>query len=223
MQKPFKYGLIGSSGRLGREVITVFAEKNNEVVFEYNLEGESLKDKPDVLIDCSLPEVINNTISYASKMSIPLVVATTGLSDDQIKNLKKLSEKIPVVQSYNYSVGVQILLRLTEFAHKELDSWDVEIVEVHHRFKHDKPSGTAKMLKEIFKDQDVNISSLRLGNVPGDHIIRFGGLGEVITISHSATSRRTFAEGILRSAEFIQSKKKGLFSFHDVIFSDKDQ
>ena len=73
---------------------------------------------------------------------------------------------------------------------------------------------------EIFQDQNVNISSLRLGNVPGDHIIRFGGLGEIITISHKATSRRTFAEGILRSAEFILAKEKGFYNFKDVVFGN---
>ena len=75
------------------------------------------------------------------------------------------------------------------------------------------------MIKEVFNDRDVNISSLRLGNVAGDHTVYFGGLGEVLSITHSATSRRTFAEGILRSAEFAVNQKNGFYSFHDVMFS----
>lgn len=218
MQKNFKYGLIGSSGRLGKEVISVFSEKKHEVVFEYSLEGEWAKDKPNLLIDCSLPEVLQNSMNYAEQMKIPLIIATTGLRDEQIEALKKLSKKIPVVQSYNYSVGVQYLLKLTETAYKDLKDWDIEIVETHHRFKKDKPSGTAKMLREIFGEQDINISSLRLGNIVGDHTINFGGLGEILSISHRATSRRTFAEGILVTANFILKQKNGYFSFRDVIF-----
>ena len=218
ISKKTKYGLIGSSGRLGMEVKNVFAENHFELVFEYDIEGENKKAKPEILIDCSMPEVFPKSISYASKYNIPFIIATTGLNEDQIKELKKLSTKVPVVQSYNYSLGIQILLRLTEMASEKLNNWDVEIVETHHRFKKDKPSGTAKMIQNIFKGRDVNTSSLRLGNIPGDHIVSFGGLGEVLSISHSATSRRTFAEGILKSAQFILNKENGFFSFTDVVF-----
>jgi 4-hydroxy-tetrahydrodipicolinate reductase len=94
--------------------------------------------------------------------------------------------------------------------------WDVEIVETHHRFKKDKPSGTAKMIKESL-DKDVPISSLRLGNVAGDHVLYMANLGEVLSISHRALSRRAFAEGVLKSAEFVINKKNGYFTFTDVI------
>ena len=103
-------------------------------------------------------------------------------------------------------------------AHEKLPDWDVEIEETHHRFKKDKPSGTAKMIQNIFNGKEVNVSSLRLGNIAGDHIVHFGGLGEVISIKHSATSRRTFAEGILKAAEFVLVKKNGFYSFSDVIW-----
>jgi 4-hydroxy-tetrahydrodipicolinate reductase len=216
--KKFKYGLIGSSGRLGLEVKNVFSEIGNELVYSFALEGESKAGKPDVLIDCSLPEVFNKTISMEKEFNVPLVVATTGLSDEQLRTLKKLSETAPVVQSYNYSVGVQILLKLASIAYEKLPDWDVEIEETHHRFKKDKPSGTAKMIRDIFNGKKVNVSSLRLGNIAGDHMVHFGGLGEVISIKHSATSRRTFAEGILKAAEFVLEKKNGFYSFSDVIW-----
>jgi len=218
MDKELKYGLIGSEGRLGCEVKNVFNEKGYKRVFEYDVKGEVFTEKPDVIIDCSLPDVFNTTVAYVDKFSCPLVMATTGLKDEMLNKLKEISKESPVVQSYNYSVGIQIMLKLTEMAKENLPGWDVEISETHHRFKKDKPSGTAKMIQNVFSGREVNTSSLRLGNVAGDHTVYFGGLGEVLSITHSATSRRTFAEGILRSAEFVVDKKNGLYSFHDVMF-----
>jgi len=125
------------------------------------------------------------------------------------------------VQSFNFSVGIQVLLNLTETVSGFLKDWDVEITETHHRMKKDKPSGTAKMIQKIFKDKNVNVSSLRLGGVPGDHSVEFGGMGETLKITHHAISRRTFAEGILKSAEFVLNKKNGFYSFTDVVFGTK--
>ena len=220
MSNKIKYGLIGASGRLGREVKNIFIENNYELVFSYDIEGEDRKGKPELLIDCSLPDVFPKTLAYLNEFNIPLIIATTGLSDNNINELKKISQKVPVVQSYNYSTGIQILLKLTELANEKTKGWDVEITETHHRFKKDKPSGTARMIQSKFKDRDINTSSLRLGNVFGEHSVSFASLGEVLTISHTATSRRTFAEGILKSAEFIKSKKGGFYSFTDVIFPE---
>ena len=214
-----KYGLIGASGRLGKEVIDVFSEQKHELVFTFDINGESFDKKPEILIDCSLPEVLEKSVGFVNQFKVPLIIATTGLTDENIKSLKLLAEKKPVVQSYNYSLGIQILLRLTEEANEKLKDWDVEITETHHRFKKDKPSGTAKMLENIFGDKKVNISSLRLGNVSGDHSVSFASLGEVLSINHRALSRRTFAEGILRSAEFALKKEKGFYTFTDVVFN----
>jgi 4-hydroxy-tetrahydrodipicolinate reductase len=128
--------------------------------------------------------------------------------------------EFPVVQSYNFSIGIQMLLKCTEMLNENLSDWDIEISETHHRFKKDKPSGTAIMIKNLI-GRDVNISSLRLGNVPGNHSVSFGGLGEVIKITHSATSRRTFSEGVLKSILFVMDKKNGLYSFNEVLFQNK--
>jgi len=219
MTNSFKYGLIGFTGRLGREVVSTFAESKNELVFKFDENTTEQKDTPQILIDCSLPVVFERTIEFVNQFNAPLVIATTGLSEQQLNTLKNISEKVSVVQSYNFSVGVQILLKLTETAKEKLGDWDIEIIESHHRFKKDKPSGTAKMLRDLFPDKKVPISSLRLGNVVGEHTIYFGGMGEVLSLSHIAISRRTFAEGILKSAEFALSKDKGFYSFSDVIFN----
>jgi 4-hydroxy-tetrahydrodipicolinate reductase len=213
-----KYGLVGSSGRLGSEVFQTFNESNHSLVFEFDVNGEKKKEIPEILIDCSLPEALPKTIQFINNFKIPLVIATTGLTEEQIKSLRDLSEKFPVVQSFNFSIGIQILLQLTKIAKEKLPDWDVEISETHHRFKKDKPSGTAKMIQNIFDGKQVNTTSLRLGNVPGDHTVSFGRLGEVLSISHRALSRRTFAEGILLSAEFALKKKNGFYSFTDVVF-----
>ena len=218
MAQKIKYGLIGSSGRLGSEVKNVFKDAGHELVFQFDIDGEKLVEKPEILIDCSLPEVFEKSLGYQKTFQTPMVVATTGLSAGQLNQLNELGKNYPVVQSYNYSLGIQVLLKLAEVAYDKLKDWDIEITETHHRFKKDKPSGTAKMIQEVVKDKNINPVSLRLGNVAGDHTIYFGGLGEVLSITHSATSRRTFAEGILKSVEFILEKREGFYSFHDVVF-----
>ncbi len=214
-----KYGLIGSTGRLGGEVINVFNEKRHQLVYELDSNKEVKNDIPQILIDCSLPSVFNKTAELVKQLNIPLVIATTGLKENDLQRLKDLSASLPVVQSFNFSIGVQVLLKLTEVADDVLKDWDVEISETHHRFKKDKPSGTALMIKDKLGSKPVNISSLRLGNVVGDHTITFGALGDTISITHHAISRRTFAEGILKSAEFVLKKKNGFYSFKEVIFS----
>lgn len=214
-----KYGLVGASGKLGKEVISVFTEHKSELVFSFDIQGEWKQSEPEILVDCSLPEAFDQMMTLAKSFNVPVIVATTGLSEENINQLKKFSEKKPVVQSYNFSIGIQILLQLTKAAYEKVPDWDIEISETHHRFKKDKPSGTAKMIQNIFGVRNVNTTSHRLGNVPGDHTVSFAGLGEVISIQHRALSRRTFAEGILKSAEFALKKDKGFYSFTDVVFS----
>jgi len=213
-----KYGVVGASGKLGKEVISVFAEHNHELVFTFDIQGEWIQSEPEILLDCSLPEVFDKMLSFAKKFGVPIIVAPTGLTEKNINDLKEFSEIKPVVQSYNFSLGIQILLELTKLAKAKLPDWDVEISETHHRFKKDKPSGTAKMIQDIFGEKKINTTSLRLGNVPGDHTVSFAGLGEVISVQHRALSRRTFAEGILMSAEFSLKKVKGFYTFTDVVF-----
>ena len=158
---------------------------------------------------------------FAKSFNVPLIVATTGLSEENLNQLKKYAERRTVVQSYNFSEGIQILLELTRMANDKLPDWDVEISETHHRFKKDMPSGTAKMIQNIFGDREINTTSHRLGNVTGDHTVSFAGLGEVISIQHRALSRRTFAEGIFKSTEFALKKENGFYSFTDVVFENK--
>jgi 4-hydroxy-tetrahydrodipicolinate reductase len=212
-----KYGIIGGSGRMGQEIEALLEEAGHKCVFKYDISGEWKSENPEVMIDFSLPQAFASTINYVNRFKIPLVIGTTGLSASQIETLKSLSNDFPVVQSYNFSIGIQMLLKCTETLKENLPDWDIEISETHHRFKKDKPSGTALMIKNLI-GKDVNITSLRLGNVPGNHTVSFGGLGEVISLTHSATSRRTFTEGVLRSVLFVMNKKNGFYSFNEVLF-----
>lgn len=212
-----KYGLIGMNGRMGREIKTLFTEAKHEMVLGLDKDEEFILEKPEVLIDFSLPSGFEKTCSIIAKYHCPLVTGVTGYSDDQLSQIKLLSKKTGVVQAYNFSTGIQLLLKIAELLKNHLPGWDVEITETHHRFKKDKPSGTAKMLGGLFNNE-VPIHSLRLGNVVGDHTIHFGGLGEILSVSHKALSRRTFAEGVLKSAEFILTKKRGYYSFTEVLF-----
>jgi 4-hydroxy-tetrahydrodipicolinate reductase len=201
---------------MGKEIIAIMNENGNELVLKFDIEGESYSVEPDVLIDFSFPAVLEKTIEYALKFKSPLIIGTTGFNDVQIKKIHELSETIPIVQSYNFSVGIQMLIQCANLLKEKLTDWDIEISETHHRFKKDKPSGTAIMIKNEL-GKEVNISSLRLGNVVGEHSVSFGGLGETLTIKHSALSRRTFAEGVLKAVEFIQNKKKGFYTIKDVL------
>ncbi|MGE5807391.1 MAG: 4-hydroxy-tetrahydrodipicolinate reductase [Ignavibacteria bacterium] len=211
-----KYGVIGSSGKMGKEIIAIMNENGNELVFKFDIDGESYSEKPEVLIDFSLPAVLEKTIEYALKFKSPLIIGTTGFNDVQIKKIHELSETITVVQSYNFSVGIQMLIQCANLLKEKLTDWDIEISETHHRFKKDKPSGTAIMIKNAL-GKEVNISSLRLGNVVGEHSLSFGGLGETLILTHSALSRRTFAEGVLKAVHFILNKKKGFYTIKDVL------
>jgi 4-hydroxy-tetrahydrodipicolinate reductase len=214
--KKFKYGIIGSSGKMGKEIESVFTDEGNNCVFKYDLDGENIIQKPELLIDFSLPVVFETTIEYSISFDVPLIIGTTGLSSQQLKSLNELSTKVAVVQSYNFSTGIQLLLKCVNAIKNDIEGWDIEIEEIHHRFKKDKPSGTAIMIKNNLSEK-IPISSLRLGNVPGIHTVQLGSLGEVLKIEHQALSRRTFADGVLRSAHFILKKQKGLYSFSDVI------
>ncbi|GBD87248.1 4-hydroxy-tetrahydrodipicolinate reductase [bacterium BMS3Abin03] len=122
-----EYGVIGASGRLGTEVVNLFNEKKHNLVFTYDVDGEWKNQEPDLLIDCSLPEVFDTSISYAREFNVPFIIATTGLTEDNFSLLKKYSKQFPIVQSYNFSLGIQVLLKLTETAKNILTGYDVEI------------------------------------------------------------------------------------------------
>ena len=190
----------------------------------------------DCLIDFSYHTLIKELIDFAAENRLPAVIATTGHTDAEKKIIEKASEKIPIFYSSNFSVGIALL---TEFVKKTvtvLPDADVEITEIHHRNKVDAPSGTAlflaEELKKIRKDaifkfgrkgeerrdkNEIGIHSLRIGNAVGEHEIVIGYGGETINLKHRAADRSVFAEGALKAAKFLVTKKAGMYSMKDML------
>jgi len=205
--------------------------------------ADALQHQPDVLIDFSAPAASPAWVHATLEHQIPLVVGTTGLTEKELAVIREAARTIPIVQAPNMSVGMNLLFRITaEVARVLGEDYDVEIVEQHHRFKKDAPSGSAlglldavargrgKETKEIGvfsrhgreatrKPGEVTVHALRLGDTVGEHAVYFGALGETVSIAHSAHSRDTFATGALRAAAWITGKPAKLYSMQDVLFS----
>lgn len=192
----------------------------------------------DVIVDFSTPLVTDNLIDNALKYNKKLVIGTTGLSNETIKKLKSASKEIAIVQSPNFSVGVNLMVELVRKATMILgDDFDIEIIEIHHNKKKDAPSGTALKLLEAIREvrpeyevtfgregiaderkkKEIGIFAVRGGDVVGEHNVMFLGYGERIEIIHKATSRDTFSKGALRATKFVYTKQNGLYSMKDVL------
>ena len=193
----------------------------------------------DVIIDFSSPASIDNEIAFALDKKLPLVVGTTGLTDADKQKLVSLSRSVPVFNSSNMSLGINLQKDLICEAAKVLgDSFDIEIIEKHHNLKKDAPSGTAYLLADALKSElpydpvytysrkestekrekkEIGIHSIRGGTIVGEHEVLFIGNDEVISIKHQAFSKNVFAEGALRAAAFIANKKPGFYSMPDLL------
>ena len=194
-----------------------------------------------VLIDFSAPAATMANLAWAAEKGVAAVVGTTGLSAEQRAEVGATARKIPVVYAPNMSVGVNMLFKIVgEVARILGESYDVEIVEMHHRFKKDAPSGTAKRLGEVIAEamggtyeelvvngregitgerpkRQIGIHALRGGDVVGDHTVSFTTSGERVEITHRAHNRETFARGALRAAAWLSGKKPGLYDMRDVL------
>lgn len=237
-----KIGICGSSGKMGKLVEKLSIEKGHDVVAKINYQTTDVLSvlnisKPDVCIDFSCPKGTYNLCSAAVKCSLPVVVGTTGLNENDIAFIKKCSYDIPILVSSNFSIGIHVMKRVVTEVTKLLPNiFDIEIIETHHNQKKDAPSGTALSLMECInkvrvgenpvfgrhgtsgrKMSDVGIHSVRGGNVVGDHEVCFFGPNEELRIMHHANNREIFAMGALIAAEWLFMKNEnGLFSFDDV-------
>ncbi len=195
----------------------------------------------DVVIDFSLPVSLERTVAACREAGKPLVTGITGLKPAEVDWLRQASTVIPLVYAPNMSVGVNVMFKVAAEVAKLLgDSFDVEIVETHHRFKKDAPSGTAKRLAEVIagalgRDLDkvgcygregitgerpsdqIAIHAVRSGDVVGEHTVVFGALGERFEITHKAHSRDMFARGAVLAARFVAAAKPGLYDMQDVL------
>ncbi|MFH1068841.1 MAG: 4-hydroxy-tetrahydrodipicolinate reductase [Candidatus Glassbacteria bacterium] len=197
--------------------------------------------KAAVLIDFSLPGSILHTAPFCAGKGIALVTGVTGVPEDGQAALREASRKVPVVFAPNMSVGVNLMFRVAaEVARVLGDDYDVEIIETHHRFKRDAPSGTARRLAEVIAQslgrdldqvacygrrgitgerdrREIAVHALRSGDVVGEHTVVFGGLGERLEITHKAHSRDTFARGAVVAARFAAGAPAGLYDMQDVL------
>ena len=239
-----KIAITGSNGRMGQALIE--AVKLNPNVSQGSIlnRGDDiervLKDF-DVLIDFTRPEATLNALSVCQSAGKAMVIGTTGFSDDALKVIDQASSDIPIVFAPNMSVGVNLTLKLLETTAKVIgtDS-NIEIVEAHHRHKVDSPSGTALKMGEVIANalgrdlsecavygregteeprdrQTIGFSSIRGGDVVGEHTVTFFMEGERVEITHKASSRMTYANGAVRACQWLTNKANGLYSMQDVL------
>ncbi len=251
-----KLAIHGAAGRMGQRLIALAKEDArfdlagaietaDHPFVGKEIEGVSYSDHlvrgVDVVVDFSLPRGTQAVAAAAMNDKTAMIIGTTGLSKNQQGLIDEAAREVAVVQAANYSVGVNVLLRLVAEAGRILgDAYDIEIVETHHRFKQDAPSGTALALAhaicaatdkdpaETLRDGrsgqclrqsgEIGMHAVRLGDTVGEHAVHFGTLGETVTISHSAHTRDTFAAGALRAAAWVIDKPPGKYDMRDVLF-----
>jgi len=234
--------IVGSRGRMGQAIAAAAKEMGFEVSSAVDA-GEDPRpgmDASDVVIDFSAHHATEQIVTFAVERRKPLVIGTTGHSADQKEKLQKIASAVPCVWAGNYSVGVNLLFALTRRAASVLGSdYDAEVVEMHHRFKKDAPSGTAARLLEIILEErkldanalrhgrsgitgertptEVGIHALRGGDVVGDHTVMFAALGERLELTHKASDRGIFARGSLRAAQWVVAQPAGVYDMQDVL------
>jgi len=259
-----KLTVIGAAGRMGRRIIALAAEAGQlEIVGALDAEnhpetgkdagllagakalgvnlGHSWPEATDVAIDFSLPEGADRTLKHCTDRRIALIMGTTGLAPNQQAAIHAAAKRIPVIYGTNMSVGMNVLFSIVGKVAAMLGAdYDIEIIEQHHRFKKDAPSGTALTLAENIcaatgrdfpdclthgrsgKDAQraggtIGMHAVRAGDITGVHSVMFGTQGETITLEHTAHSRDTFVRGALRAAPWLVGKDPGLYSMADVL------
>ena len=221
-----KIAINGACGRMGKTVARLAKDAGIEVAALIDVAAEPgivrrLEAKVDALVDFSTPEASLERLEECVKTGTPHVICTTGFSDAQKAKIQEAAKRIPVILASNTSVGVNLLFKVVPQIAKTLGAdYDMDLVETHHRFKKDAPSGTAKTLAERVEaatGRKVTMHAVRSGDVVGDHRMIFGTLGDSIEIIHRASSRDIFAKGALDAAKWLASAKPGFYSMLDVL------
>ena len=199
---------------------------------------EDISIKPDVIIDFSIPVSTFNILEYAKQNNVPIVIATTGFKGEEEIKIAEYAKNIPIFKSANMSFDVNMMKHLVMQIAPKLKDTDIEITEVHHNRKVDSPSGTAQMLADSINEAlgnkyhceynrhdkhekrdkfEIGMSSIRGGNIVGEHIVQFFGEFETFEIKHTSYSRNVFVEGALKAAEFIVNQPNGLYNMDDLV------
>ncbi len=257
--EPVRLGVIGAAGRMGTRIIALAGEDDRfevtaalEVAGHPKLgtkvEGVTITEEPsgdcDVLIDFSLPAATQASTERAVSTGTAVVIGTTGHDESQLACIQKAASRVAVLKGSNMSLGVNIFWRLARQAAELMrEGHDIEIVESHHRYKADAPSGTAlTLLEEVCKGAgldpkkdavygregnmgtrppgQIGVHALRVGDTVGEHEVQFASLGETVTIKHVAHTRDIFVRGALRAAAWIHGKPPGLYTMQDVLFGE---
>jgi 4-hydroxy-tetrahydrodipicolinate reductase len=215
--------------------------KDVDIVSDVNFALE----RSDVVIDFTTPDATMKALIENKKHNKAFVIGTTGLSETQVDTMKELSNSFPIIYSPNFSIGVNVLFKLIQEASSMLNmelGYDLEIIEAHHRYKKDAPSGTAMKLLEIASkntgrniedavygrkgftgERDINqigMNVIRAGDIVGEHTVLYSTIGERIEITHKAHSRGCFSNGAIKAAIFVYGKDNGFYSMLDLIYSD---
>ncbi len=250
MVKILMHGCNGKMGRMITEivkneedaVIAAGVDKFTGIPNDYPVFEEIAQCDVDVdvVIDFSNAGAVDELLDYCVKKSLPVVLCTTGLSDEQLKKVDECSEKIAVLKSANMSMGINLLLKLLKDAAKVLApaGYDIELVEKHHNQKLDAPSGTALALADSINEamgneyeyvydrsqvrkkrdaKEIGISAVRAGTIIGEHEVIFAGTDEVIEFKHTAYSRSVFAKGAVEAGKFLAGQPAGMYDMGDVI------
>jgi len=251
-----KTGIHGSTGRVGELLIknikndTELEIKTLHAIEEFNFTVDkdmlvtndivTLLQNSDVIIDFTLPNGTESLLENAIKNPTPLVIGTTGLSKHQQNLIEEASKYMPILYATNMSLGVAVINKLAAIASSLLSDFDAEIVEMHHRYKKDAPSGTALTLAEHVANarglnldnvrisgrdgnigertkDEISVMSLRGGDIIGNHTAGFYNDGEFIELNHTATSRDTFAKGAIKAAKWIVNQDNGLYKITDCL------
>ncbi|HRR78177.1 MAG TPA: 4-hydroxy-tetrahydrodipicolinate reductase [Ruminococcus sp.] len=244
--------ISGANGKMGRNIFNCAdAREDCTVVAGIDLYTKQYADfpiveapaqlpvKPDVIIDFSNPSCLDGLLDYCKSTGTPLVIGSTGYSDEQTAKIKAAAQQIPVFFTFNMSLGINLLVTLAKKAAYVLgDQFDIEIVEKHHNQKIDAPSGTAIMLANAINEtldnskhyvydrhsrrqkrekSEIGMHAIRGGTIVGEHDVIFAGNDEVITLSHSAASKMVFAEGAVNAAVFLKDKPAGLYDMSGLV------
>ncbi|HBG03281.1 MAG TPA: 4-hydroxy-tetrahydrodipicolinate reductase [Gammaproteobacteria bacterium] len=239
-----RIAVVGASGRMGQTIIEAISQ-NDKVSLGATLDkGDDLiaaLDQFDVLIDFTRPEATLEYLAICQNSGKAMVIGTTGFSDDQLQEINNAAKNMAIVFAPNMSIGVNLSLKLLDMAARVIgEEADIEIVEAHHRHKVDAPSGTALKMGEVVanalgrdlsecavygregieepRDRNtIGFSTIRGGDVVGEHTVSFFMDGERVEITHKASSRLTFANGAVRAAGWLEGQSAGLYSMQDVL------
>lgn len=242
--------LVGACGRMGKNVAEVAAERGVNIVagvdvvpaqlsFPLYASIADVREHADAVIDFSSASGLEGTLSKCEKEHLPVVLAATGYTEADEARIRRAAEQIPVFQTGNLSLGVNLLQMLAKKAAEVLgDAFDAEIIERHHHHKKDAPSGTALMLAKSVNEgfggtkqnvygrhgmvgersgSEIGIHAVRGGTIVGEHEVMFAGEDEIVTLSHSARSRKVFASGAIRAAAWLVGRKAGLYNMDHLL------